>query len=223
MMISALILSFISSFIFWPVFLAVVVGLVIASEYEKIEWALSATVGLTVLTIAKFNFPDMMFDTGWHITRTVGLYVILGVAWCSVKWILNARKIRTAFIEHKDKYLSENGLSSSFFSGSGVFPDDDEKKNFDKHSERFIKVIRDNMRSHLYAFYDAKTAHDALEAVRPRIGHKKKSVMMWIAYWPISMAWFILYDAVREIAETIYNSISGILQKMSDRMFKGVL
>ena len=45
----------------------------------------------------------------------------------------------------------------------------------------------------------------------------------WIIYWPFSCVWTIINDPVKRIATSIYLQIEGILQKMSDNVFKDVL
>lgn len=52
-----------------------------------------------------------------------------------------------------------------------------------------------------------------------KVSDYKEKIYGWMIYWPLSGVWTLLNDPVRRIVETIYNSISGSLQSISDKAF----
>lgn len=67
---------------------------------------------------------------------------------------------------------------------------------------------------------DIWTSH--VKSHMPKSEYHKSSITTWIGYWPISMIWTLLDDFVTKLIKTIYNSISGIFNRMSENMFKNV-
>lgn len=56
----------------------------------------------------------------------------------------------------------------------------------------------------------------------PQASDNKSRIMLWIGYWPFSMLWTLISDPVMRVLRAVYNSIGGLLQRMSDAMFKDV-
>ncbi len=58
--------------------------------------------------------------------------------------------------------------------------------------------------------------------IPPRVGRHKAKIISWIAYWPFSILWTLLDDLLTKIVTEIYNSLSGLYQKISNKMFEGI-
>lgn len=56
----------------------------------------------------------------------------------------------------------------------------------------------------------------------PKAGDHKGRIIGWMALWPASMVWTMINDPVRSAFETIYDSIGGALQGISNKVFKDV-
>ena len=67
---------------------------------------------------------------------------------------------------------------------------------------------------------DIWTSH--VKSNMPKSEYHKSSITTWIGYWPVSMIWTLLDDFVTKLIRTIYNSISGVFNRMSENMFKNV-
>ena len=50
----------------------------------------------------------------------------------------------------------------------------------------------------------------------------KSRIIMWMAYWPWSLLWTTINDAVKRIYREIYQAIQRLLQGISDSVFKDV-
>lgn len=56
----------------------------------------------------------------------------------------------------------------------------------------------------------------------PQVRHNKATIMMWLAYWPFSLAGTFVADLIHNIFVGIYNYISGSLQRVSDKVWSDV-
>lgn len=48
----------------------------------------------------------------------------------------------------------------------------------------------------------------------------KLKVLVWMCYWPFSAIWTLINDPIKKMYEYILRQLSGLYQKMSNRMFK---
>jgi hypothetical protein len=48
----------------------------------------------------------------------------------------------------------------------------------------------------------------------------KNRVIVWMSYWPFSIIWTLINDPIKKLYRYILHKISGLYQKISDRMFK---
>lgn len=53
----------------------------------------------------------------------------------------------------------------------------------------------------------------------PNVRQNKSRIMLWMTYWPFSMFWTLLNDPIRRVFRHIYEYISGILHRISERAF----
>lgn len=65
-------------------------------------------------------------------------------------------------------------------------------------------------------------SQDRVYLVKPEASDNKGRIIAWISYWPISIIWTLIADFVTGVARRIYNKISGLFDKISDKVFKGV-
>jgi len=202
---------FVSSVFFLPIFLVCFLGLWWCSENDQIVWSVFLTAIVGWFVFEKFPEARELFTSPLGITVTVISYLLLGIGWASVKWIVFLRKTRTQFINCRDEFLGKRNLPGNYFSGNDL----------EGIVEKFIKKLGEEFPGS--NVYSSRNVHEAIERIKPKIRNSKTSVIMWIGYWPLSLVWFIINDAVREIAETIYNYISGVFQRISDRMFKDLV
>lgn len=225
---SALFFMFVESMFFWPVFIIGLIVLFALSEKEEAIWSIIFTATLLFLASFKMEFIGQTFDSWSRASITIGSYLLIGVVWSGLKWVLRARRIRTRFIEIRDQYLDTHCLSKEFFKkplneAIDACTDEDSKDKIFNHHSKFARKVEIEMSNDIFGAGPMTTAQHAVSKVIPRINNHKKSIMMWIAYWPVSLTWFALHDAMKEISETIYNMVSRAFQKMSDRIFKDVL
>jgi hypothetical protein len=91
-------------------------------------------------------------------------------------------------------------------------------KTADELKEQKTRIIEDRF-SHIKDVDDEKRegfwAKHVKESI-PSPRHHKSKILRWMGYWPISVAWFVLNDFVREIFNHLYYRFVAIYQKISD-------
>jgi hypothetical protein len=58
--------------------------------------------------------------------------------------------------------------------------------------------------------------------LKPMASENKSRITSWILSWPWSGLWDLIHKPIRYIVETIYETISGTLQKMADAGFSEI-
>jgi hypothetical protein len=51
----------------------------------------------------------------------------------------------------------------------------------------------------------------------PKASSNKERICFWIAYWPLSIAWFVVSDFITELVEKIYARIAKWFDAISER------
>jgi len=54
----------------------------------------------------------------------------------------------------------------------------------------------------------------------PKVSDHKTLIIGWMALWPSSMIWTLLHDPVKWVFEEIYANLGGMMQKISNHVFK---
>ena len=77
-----------------------------------------------------------------------------------------------------------------------------------------------------YPHYNAADWRDAMRRrswpmeLPPKVGDHKSKIVGWMALWPSSMIWTLLHDPVKWAFEEIYANLGGMMQGISNRVFK---
>jgi hypothetical protein len=57
---------------------------------------------------------------------------------------------------------------------------------------------------------------------KPKTAENKARIIAWMSFWPMSVISTLLNDPIRRLFIFIYNSFSGLYQKISDKILKNV-
>lgn len=68
-----------------------------------------------------------------------------------------------------------------------------------------------------------KTWETYVDRRMPSPSQNKERIVCWIAYWPFSIAAYLLIDFLREVCDWIYVKISGMYRAMADRVKASLL
>jgi len=69
--------------------------------------------------------------------------------------------------------------------------------------------------------YKVRSA-DRPRSFPPKVGDYKSRIIGWMILWPASAIWTLINDPVRVVFEEIYERISGMMQGISNRIFKDI-
>ena len=138
-------------------------------------------------------------------------YLAIGIMWAFFKWYLVIESFTTGLKVHlynfrqTDEYQGSNTDMGYDYSNCM-----DELKHF---------LTQKNLDDSYGSDYNkCKTITDLAQNISPKAANNKARITGWIAYFPISMMWTVLHDAVRKLFNRIYKAISGSFQTMSDKL-----
>lgn len=118
------------------------------------------------------------------------LYFMLGLLWSVFKWHL--------FVSHEAAHLRQ--LKKEFLA----------KKNLE------VSAIPDA----LIEEFKRSVSFSNLCVYRPSVTQNKERITCWVAYWPMSIIWFVLDDFVKNMAEAIYDRMASTYQSVLDRNYR---
>lgn len=204
---------FVASFFFFPVLIVAFIVLWAVVEHDELGW--SVFISLIMGTLFYFKFPQVseFMSHPTNIVMVIGLYIVIGIGWGFTKWMLTLRKVRSKFIAFRDNYIEQNKFKPGYFNTANK-PDTEDVAQFIRDISLNFMIRGDK---------GGKTLEQVILAIRPLAERHKASIILWIAYWPLSIIWFIVSDMLSEIAEAIYNTVATAFQKISDRMFSNLL
>lgn len=172
-----------------------------------IFWILTALVSL-ILISAVAN------DSGQGATAVAGLYlatiVLLG-DFAPIAWII-ANPI-DALIGFGAYYIA--GVIYTYFKWYRFCLT--MRNNYLREKRDFLDrhgITGDEIPSNLMSRFTPVTA--------PKVGRHKSTIIMWLAYWPFSLAGTFVADIIHNVFIGIYNYISGSLQRVSDNVWKDI-
>ena len=156
----------------------------------------------TGATFALLAFGAAMFFLGdWNplpgmiadplgIVMLVVYYFVGGAVWSVVKWYFHGLNVRDKYREVKERFFDNHGIA-----GTKV-PQ---------------KLITD---------WEYTVSSNFNGSVPPKALENKGKIMMWMTHWPFSFVWTVLNDPIRRIFQAIYARVAGVMQRISDHIFK---
>lgn len=168
-------------------------------------------------------------------------YLAAGVLWCYVKWVFHvdgkSRKARAAIAAFEDDMakaasrLAANEANLAAQAAARRSPDATGRSGWARGDEALSRLEADVAERREHARSDEWRAERLQQKFReaglsgtgkPLVRENKARIVAWMSYWPASMAWTLIDDPVRRIFMSIYESIGGSLQRISDRRFAGI-
>lgn len=187
-------LFFLGTLGFWALLALECIILITFVNYEKGGWATASLIGTVALVHFGSNL-DVIASIAAHPYLTVGAivaYFAIGTVWAIAKWKLFVDDLRAEYDEAKADFLEHKGVEGT------VIPDE---------------LKRDWQRA---------APHRTDSGKPPQARRHKSRILMWMSYWPWSVFWTFAHDFVVKVFNRIYNSISSLLQRISDNAFEGV-
>lgn len=182
-------------------FIAVVFLFVSIAHDSPIGALLTLVVGGAVAHfLLGYNLYQLAVDNPAVTYSVLAGYFPVGVLWALLKWYLLLTKVRDEFLEEKDKWMRDNLSNLSA----------------DKMEEEW------RLRSSGKKTRKSEGDYFIPKLEKPTASKNKSKIVSWIAYWPVSFIWTMIADFVQGLARRIYQKISKVFIKMSDKVFEGV-
>lgn len=148
-----------------------------------------------------------IIDNPMTVLKVAGAYLAVGVLWSFVKWFVFLYRKRSELREHKEDYIER--FAPALTADGKLTPD-----NIDD----FIKFLNDNKR-----YSPGKgNMHDRLKSpqdIVPSVSNNLKDLTRWVAWWPFSVTWTLLNDALRKLTRAIVRVCEGAYTKLANSVF----
>ncbi|QIG71339.1 hypothetical protein EVB32_218 [Rhizobium phage RHph_TM39] len=189
----------------WVLFVALIgiVGLIEENELP-VPAFITFIVGLTGLQY----FTDLkpwtyVYENPWYFLLYVVIYIVAGIIWSHVKWVLYLREIKN-YHPTSIKEAEAHALVV-------------EKRNEDyrkTHPNYVESTVDVNEKAIEYT-----TKKFRLRSLPPKASEKKTRITSWLMYWPISMFWTVVDKFVVNLFNNLFELIRASYQRVSDKMF----
>lgn len=152
-----------------------------------------------------------------YIAGGIGVYLLAGTIWGVAKWALKVRKLAR---ECKDIYQARRvGFLREHPKMAGEEVNEATPVPVDLQPE-WIKCTIHTYKGNFFQVIDRDKQG---KIVAPRARDYKSSILLWMAFWPVSAIWTVLDDLVKEVFENIYQFLSTWLQSIADKAFAGII
>lgn len=202
---------------FWVFITAIIVGTMALTENSRVVLAAFVLVagGFCLQKYSGLTIVPYILANPWIIVFIVLGYLAAGTIWAVLKWYLFLKKTRRKYddilVEANEKYKDQPPTPVE-----GSVDYDEKVREFNYFLQGQQQFIQGRFREEL--------GYDYGEQIRPQVRAFKARIVGWIAYWPTSVLWTVISDAVhwvRTIAIDIYRHIAKALQRMADNVWKG--
>lgn len=227
---------------FWVLLTVATVVIIGCMELERGFWATTTL----VITCALLNvFGDIpILKWAWQDPLTVlmyvGIYFTAAAIWGVWKWELFVRDQRHRYNEARAVFLQANGVKGN------EMPENLKQKWEDEWNDSNVKVdfLRMHNRSRgaedwlheipewlekdwkRYSEQRGQPKHDRwlrcnCANAKIEVNQHKRKVLMWMTYWPWSLAWHLVNDPVRKICKRIFYGMRDYMQRRADKIYAG--
>jgi hypothetical protein len=206
-------ITFLTSMVFILPFL-IVAGIVMIISLETNKEGVASTFFSLATALVIWSYGSEIWELiTQNILTTVYFsvgYVILGLIWSFLKWNQKVAKIFKLFSSLKAKFIKENGeITASTKDKIGT-----RQKFYNTLSYKFKYSSGHSISS----FDDSKDLDYVIETITPKGIDNKAKIVSWISYWPLSLIGTLLNDPFRRFFEWVYESVSGVYDKITKRL-----
>lgn len=201
-------IAFLTSMVFILPFL-IVAGIVMIISLETNKEGVASTFFSLATALVIWSYGPEIWDLiTQNILPTVYFsvgYIILGLIWSFLKWNQKVGNIFRTFSQLKTKFIEKHGE---------ITPAN--RKKFYKTLE--YKFWYSDSSSKISSFNDDYPVEKIIEEITPKGVENKAKIVSWISYWPLSLIGTLLNDPFRRFFEWVYESVSGIYDKITKRL-----
>jgi len=206
-------IAFLTSLVFILPFL-IVAGIVMIIALETNKEGLASTFFSIATALVIWSYgPEIWELITNNILTTVYFsvgYVILGLIWSFLKWNQKVSKIFKLYSNLKAKFIKEHGeITATTKDKIGT------RQQFYNTLDYKFKYADGH--GTISSFDHNKDLDYVIERITPLGLEHKAQIVSWIGYWPLSLIGTLLNDPFRRFFEWIYESVSGLYDKITAR------
>lgn len=181
----------------------IVIFVAVCLETENPGWATTAFCLYAAFLV--WGHKDVVFDfISQNPLQTAGFalaYVACGVVWSIFKWIFYIKSVFSRIKDAKVKLDKDEHWSG---------------KTEEEKVKKVSSILTNDSNK-----YD--TIEKIAEKIKPDASKKKSLIVSWITYFPISFVATVLNDPFRKFFEWVYETISGVYDKITDYYKKNLI
>jgi len=209
--VNGILTGLVASIFFWPVVIGAFVWLMYAVDGAKGGQTLITTV--LVLGLSFLKWPEVGTFVKDHTFMAIGIYVAVGVVWSLVKWMITVNKMVRQFRVIKDTYSTTNQLDGAYFKTNPST----------SHIEGLVRALNQSKSFNMIDWHNVQSMERVVRYITPQVNSNKYKLFTWGLYWPASVVWFLVADAITTFGEFLYARFGNIFQAIADRMVKKAL
>jgi len=197
---------------FFLLVLAQIIILFFCEEFENGMGALGSFIlfVLGLQFLSDVNIFALLWENRLYSVLFLVGYLILSVCWGVYRWQLYVKKnfelLKTIYVE----FLNENKLPPET-KLANIQEDPSLNRSWDRKLEQNRRIIGG------FGAFETKKYECISES--PKARNHKSRVIRWMSLWPFGLLKYMLGKYVFGIFDTIYKSISGYLQSISDKIY----
>lgn len=178
----------------WIILVAAIIIIIALVENDHEIWAFFSLVTTVALLyhMRLSDFSGFVIHHPYQLAAWVLGYFAAGAGYGVIKWTSFVRDLVERYNDNKAEWLRTH-----------------------------VTVVPNSITTSEEAFAFKSTLSAQL-STPPQVRAHKGDILTWMTYWPFSGLWWLFSNPVRRIFQFIYSHMSGVMQHISDRMFKGV-
>jgi hypothetical protein len=151
-------------------------------SFEKGWFAFWGTLAfIAALTFSGFNIFTWLKINYMLVPEMLAIYLLIGIAWACLKFIIKCRKARKLYLTDKDNYLTAT-----------PHPNDKNPRTLDT----WMGYVSDG--------------YGGTEKYNPTVNANKSNLGFWTWWWPFSMVSFFFEDFFKKIVDTVWAMTKGL-------------
>ncbi len=194
------------SLLFWMIPILFVLLFIVLVEEGEWKGPLFIGILLIVFLVLCSNFVPWVIANGWKTNFVIiGGYLIGGMVWGPIRWILYGRERVAEFKQATRSWLSNKGYTET-----SIVPDE----------------LKDEWREHFkgewewsYQYRPSKHGEsgNANRKIRiiPPARQKKETITTWMGFWPVSMTGQFVEIIVKKLWKAIFEWMESLFDWIS--------
>lgn len=210
----------------WAIASIIILALWAFVVNERGGWSSLMTIILAFWIYGAWPPVRDVFSNPLNVVVIAVVYVLVGIVWARYKWgsLINRR---VDFLKnHRDEFLNTRKIPNNYFtdpiSVDATVAFREVMSQYLKDASRLYENEFGVSALRRFTLGDDSTVTDFYRLVVPQASNHKGSIIIWLAYWPIGIIWYLIADLMTDLFKGVYEMIGGYFQRVADNKFKNL-